>query len=376
MSGKRWSVIALGAFATGILVAPTMVGATTTAKSGATQSAAGGAVHAVSHAIPKAEQRATLRYWTPERMRNAKSLDVIARGAAPTIGKAAPSANGAPGSVAPKLPNGHIVNKGLRAGAGGDVIAQGYSYPFPFDRHAVFPVSLYKKTPWQVNGKVFFTQNGSNFVCSGTSVSATNADEVWLAGHCVSNGAGTFDSFAEFVPAYNGNASHCCSKGIFVANNLVTTSAWHNSGDFSLDEGAMTVNPNAGGVKLQNKVGAAGFAWNQARDQQFVDFGYPQAAPFNGTQMISCLAATAVYDTGIGGAGPAPNGIGCDMTGGSSGGSWQIQWGGANGNAPGYINGHNDYKYGSQPLAMYSPYFDTTANVIRCFLEVAGQNGC
>jgi hypothetical protein len=138
----------------------------------------------------------------------------------------------------------------------------------------------------------------------------------------------------------------------------------------------MTVNANSAGVLLQNKVGAAGFAWNQARDQQFVDFGYPQASPFNGRSMVTCLGATAVNDTGIGGSGPAPIGIGCDMTGGASGGSWQIRWGGASGSTPGYINGHNDYKYNSQPLAMYSPYFDTTANTIRCFLEPKGTNGC
>ncbi len=252
----------------------------------------------------------------------------------------------------------------------------GFSYPFPFDRHAVYPQSLYKKSPWQVNGKVFFTPNGGTFVCSGTAVSATNLDQVWTAGHCVNDGAGNWDSFAEFVPSYNGTAGQCCPKGIFVANNYSTSSAWNSSGDFSLDLGSMTVNPNSGGVKLQNKVGGAGFAWNQARDQQFVDFGYPQASPFDGNKMITCLGSTAVYDSGIGGSGQAPNGIGCDMTGGSSGGSWQIQWGGAGGSSPGYINGHNDYKYSSQPLAMYSPYFDNTANAVRCVLEVAGQNGC
>ena len=33
----------------------------------------------------------------------------------------------------------------------------------------------------------------------------------------------------------------------------------------------------------------------------------------------------------------------------------------------GYINGHNDYKYSNQPLAMYSPYQDTLSNTVRCF---------
>ena len=39
---------------------------------------------------------------------------------------------------------------------------------------------------------------------------------------------------------------------------------------------------------------------------------------------------------------------------------------------PGYINGHNDYKYSNQPLAMYSPYQDTLSNTVRCF----GKTSC
>ena len=57
------------------------------------------------------------------------------------------------------------------------------------------------------------------------------------------------------------------------------------------------------------------------------------------------------------------------MTGGSSGGAWNIDW---TTSGPGYINGHNDYKYTSQPLAMYSPYQDTLSNEVRCF----GKTSC
>jgi hypothetical protein len=376
MLGKRWMPVALGAFAAGILMAPTLVAASTPNASGAKHFVG---TRVVTHHVSKAQQRATLKYWTAKRMANAKSLDVVRRGAAPTGGAhAAAGANGTAGAVAPRRASGKIVNAHLHgsSSAGNGPIPETFAYPFPFTRFAVAPVSLYTGTARRVNGKVFFTQNGGNFVCSGTTVVSSGHNEVWTAGHCVSNGAGVFDSFAEFVPAYNGNASNCCPFGIFVANSFATSSAWHFNGDFSRDEGAMRVNTNSSGQLLQNRTGAAGFAWNQARDQQFVDFGYPQASPFNGTTMQTCLGATAVYDTGIGGSGPAPDGIGCDMTGGSSGGSWQISWGGAAGTSPGYINGHNDYKYGSQPLAMYSPYFDTTTNAVRCVFGVSGQLGC
>lgn len=52
------------------------------------------------------------------------------------------------------------------------------------------------------------------------------------------------------------------------------------------------------------------------------------------------------------------------MTGGSSEGAWNISW---SDTGPGFINGHNDYKYSSEPLAMYSPYQDSLANQVRCF---------
>jgi V8-like Glu-specific endopeptidase len=249
------------------------------------------------------------------------------------------------------------------------------SYPYPFTRSAVRPVSKYTTYPWSVNGKLFFTQNGGNYVCSGTAVVSANRNEVWTAGHCVSNGAGVFDSFAEFVPAYNGAARNPAPKGVFVANHLATSSDWHQYGDLSRDLGAIRVNSNKSGHSLGWAVGEAGFAWNQPRSQSFVDFGYPQAFPFNGKSMIVCRAGTATADARIGGSGPAPMGIGCDMTGGSSGGAWQISWNGVAGVA-GYINGHNDYHYTAQPRAMYSPYFDSLANRVRCLLEPSGSHGC
>jgi hypothetical protein len=212
-------------------------------------------------------------------------------------------------------------------------------------------------------------------VCSGTSVTTPNRSVLWTAGHCVANTDGThkWDSFFEFVPAYDGNASSCCPKGVWVADNLVTTTDWFNNGDFSRDMGSAHVPTNSStGRTLAATVGSAGFAWNQARDQEFVDFGYPQASPFNGTSLVECNAAHAFDDTGIGGSGRPPLAIGCDMTGGSSGGSWQIRWGGnttvnTQQLQAGFINGHNDYKYGSQPLAMYSPYFDDLADAVRCY---------
>ena len=336
----------------------------------------------ISHAISHVNPQAVVRYWTPARMKAAIPVDTITIAGSATPSNEQPAPTGAPRALAPiapgARPNGSVAHRAV--GAAGVASPDSFSYPFPFTRFAVWPVSLYKKYPWEVSGKVFFTNNGGNYVCSGASVVSGNGSEVWTAGHCVSNTDGThqWDSNFLFVPAYNGNGLHCCPKGQFVGDNFATTADWFNSFDFRRDMGAAHVQL-VNGSTLAQRVGTAGFAWNQSQDQDFTDFGYPQAAPFDGTSMVECSAGTAVVDSGIGGAGPNPTGIGCDMTGGSSGGPWLIAYGGTTSNlqqpGPGYINGHNDYKYNNQPLAMYSPYYDDLANTVRC-LEAGGGPGC
>lgn len=368
---SRWFTVVLGASAV------TLIGAFTFAPSGSasshtTHSAAG----VVTHAVSAAQVRATIRYWTPARMASAKPVDIVRHGS-PTKASSAAGPTGSAGSVPGRSPGGRPAPPLKASTAGAGIIPMGFSYPYPFTRFGVSPATQYPKFPWEVNGKIFFTNDGGNFVCSGTSVVSPDGLLVWTAGHCVSNTDGThlFDSFAEFVPAYNGKARNVAPKGVWVANNFATTTAWLNNGDFSLDEGAMHVTAHSG-VTLANTVGDAGFAWNQSRDQDFTDFGYPQASPFSGNFMIECNAAHGA-DVSVGGAGQAPIGIGCDMTGGSSGGSWSIGWGGntlgPKGLTIGYINGHNDFKFSSQPLAMYSPYFDTTADAVRCALYGGGS---
>jgi hypothetical protein len=59
--------------------------------------------------------------------------------------------------------------------------------------------------------------------------------------------------------------------------------------------------------------------------------------------------------------------IGCDMTGGSSGGGWVITDGSGNGN----VNSVNSYKYGIEPEVMFGPYFDSTTQAM--FNSAQGQ---
>ena len=323
----------------------------------------------VSTSRPVSE-KAVLAYWTPARLRAAKSADVIVAGSKPHVLPPAAKAPGTPGHAAGGMPRGQgaAVTPAIRP-----VKPNAFTYPYPYDSFTP-QQSLWPTYPYEVNGKLFFTNNGEGFVCSATAVASasgtSNENEIWTAGHCLSNTTGNnqkWDSSALFIPAYNGNVSNFDPYGEFVWTGAGETSSnWFYHSDLTEDEAAMKLGTSTKtGRTLGQSVGWDGFAWNYPVNQQFVAFGYPAASPYNGLNMVEDIGATAGQDGTISGADPTrPIVIGNPMTGGSSGGAWNIGW---TSYGPGYINGHNDYKYSNQPLAMYSPYQDTLSNEVRCF---------
>jgi hypothetical protein len=112
--------------------------------------------------------------------------------------------------------------------------------------------------------------------------------------------------------------------------------------------GAAVVAP-AGGTALTDRVGGRGIAFNSARNQNYQSYGYPAAPPFDGERLWRCTSALQSSDTD---ANPPTLGIGCDMTGGSSGGGWIV---GSN------VVSVNSYGYDNQPDVMYGPYQGTVA---------------
>jgi hypothetical protein len=373
------ALAALGLAAAGWLAAP--AAGASPARPGPGPVAGGTAGHVLS-------QRATLAYWTAARLRSARPADLIDAGTRPSVrpatarpaGKAAQVAGGRPagaGDAALRAP-GQLTSGAARTGGGS---ADAFTYPFPYDSFTP-PQALWKTYPYEVNGKLFFTNDGGNYVCSATSVASASGtkdeNEIWTAGHCVVNTEASnqvVDSSALFIPAYNGNKTlkkNYAPFGEFTwTGSWETASAWYSNRDLTEDEAAMTVrNSSSTGKTLGNAVGWDGFAWNYPVNQQFVAFGYPQAAPYNGKNLIEDIGATAGQDSISGGANAVePIVIGNPMTGGSSGGAWDISW---SDSGPGYINGHNDYYYTSQPDALYSPYQDTLSNEVRCF----GASSC
>lgn len=204
----------------------------------------------------------------------------------------------------------------------------------------------------RAHGKVFFTERGTNYVCSGTLVesgdpSATSV--VWTAGHCVNDGEGTapgdFATNWQFVPAYNSGTDY----GRWNARSLHTTASYAAPGDeYGQDLGAATMEPG-----LRTTVGTARAVDTDgptlAQGTRVKSYGYPAAGKYNGQSMYVCDSYVSRYDTS---ASPKTYGIPCGMTGGSSGGGWVV------GNE---VVSVNSYGYGSLKNVMFGPQHGQSA---------------
>ncbi|WP_436500731.1 trypsin-like serine peptidase [Actinokineospora sp. HUAS TT18] len=197
-------------------------------------------------------------------------------------------------------------------------------------------------------GRVFFTYQGRNASCSGNAVTSANKSTVMTAGHCVKLD-GAYHTNWVFVPGYNnGNAPY----GTWTARSTKVTPQWHASEDINYDVGTAVVNP-LNGQLLTDVVGAQGIAFNQPKAQNMYAFGYPAAAPYDGSKLIYCSGRTfgAFLSSGIG--------MTCNMTGGSSGGPWFQTF--TEGSATGIQNSVNSYKINLIPTWMFGPYFGADA---------------
>ncbi len=236
-----------------------------------------------------------------------------------------------------------------------------YTYPAPFSRFENF--DDYKVFPYSTIGVLFFSQNGNDYRCSAASI-GNNA--LWTAGHCVHDGSGSVNGWSDnvvFVPAYNNGFA---PFGSWTFINLITSDEWFNSGDVQFDIGGVILDPNTFGQTVDEVVGSLGFAYNLKPEQHWFNLGYPVAAPFDGKTMHICAASFARHDPMY--SYPTPIAMGCDMTGGSSGGPWIINLSGSAGNTN-YINGNNSYRYNGFGEEMYSPYFGDIARKLLLSLS-------
>jgi hypothetical protein len=196
-------------------------------------------------------------------------------------------------------------------------------------------------------GRVFFTMGANKASCSGDAVTSGNQSVVITAGHCVKY-QGAWHTDWIFVPAYdNGTAPY----GQWSARSTLSTPQWVQSEDMNYDVGAAVVN-QLNGQSLGQVVGGQGLAFNQPRNQSMYAFGYPAAAPYDGTKLIYCSGSTFT-DFLL----TRDHAMNCGMTGGSSGGPWFLQFNEQNG--AGLQASVNSFGYTFLPGYMFGPYFGT-----------------
>jgi len=310
-----------------------------------------------SHKIAYRQQQRALKYWTAERMREAKPMPM------PRADRRAPI-TGAAEASAKRARYVEGTQPARRRPAASLTPAEVYPYPYPYTRFAL-DKALWKKFPYRTIGKLFGRMNGKDFSCTGASVTSPGRHLVWTAGHCVSDGAGAFVDRLLFVPA-----SRYAKRpyGTFPAKSVVTTVGWHSTGDHRYDYAAFSVGKNRNGKKLRKVVGALGFTYDQSRDLHWNTFGYPANTPFDGKRVQVCQASHATDDLSF--LSPQPIGMGCDQQRGASGGPWIYRL--ARGN---YINSNVSYGYPlSQPEAVYGPYLTSAANELRCMAATGGAS--
>jgi hypothetical protein len=229
----------------------------------------------------------------------------------------------------------------------------------------------------QVTGKVVFTLDSGDYICSGTVVSdgTPGRSLVISAGHCAYDWA-TKGGFARnwmFIPDFDRTPTYTCSQtfwGCWTASALVVNSGFANAGSFN-DTAvqydwsfAVITQTTSNGKTLDDTVGSlpllAGSGNQMATGAQVYDFGYPAAGRYHGSDLIYC-ADQVFYDPFVSN---KTYGIDCNMTGGSSGGPWFSPFDAAAGNS-GTIRAVNSYGYSGQTKEYASMFNQNTTNTFN-----------
>jgi V8-like Glu-specific endopeptidase len=299
--------------------------------------ASAGASPSASVRLSRSDLRQARAFWTVARMKRARPLDAV--GPAPT--PASVDAAGRPGRGRPHR---HPARAAV-ARAGASSLSE--IVPDP-----TLPA-------YSEHGVVFIVIAPGLFGrCSATSVNAPSLSVVFTAGHCVHEGRHWFDRKWVFVPGYHYGIR---PFGVFVAKWLGSTPGWISSENENFDVGAAVVSRNEKGQKLAAAVGAAGIAWNLSPRQVFDVYGYPVEEPFDGATLRLC-PQTRFEGHDISSflsPGPLDLAVGCEVTGGASGGGWLI--------AGNTLNGITSNGYSDDPTTDFGPYFGSAVG--RLFRE-------
>lgn len=233
----------------------------------------------------------------------------------------------------------------------------------------------------EATGKVVFSMDGSDWVCSGTVATdgVSGRSLVLTAGHCAYDETNrVFATNWMFIPDFDQSPTFTCSQteyGCWTASALVVHSGYATAGGFNtqatLHDFAFAV-VGAGGnsnAELDTTVGSfpvvvPGFT---AVGQTAYAFGYPAAQKYKGKDLTYC--AGSIFED------PYNDeltwGLPCNMTGGSSGGPWLSSFA-ASGNSGG-LSSLNSYGY-SGVTAMHGPKFNSDTQAVFNAAKTANGN--
>ncbi|QKW21868.1 hypothetical protein HUT16_24920 [Kitasatospora sp. NA04385] len=199
-----------------------------------------------------------------------------------------------------------------------------------------------------VVGKIFFlNETGEEHHCSGTVVADPShpgkSNLVWTAAHCVHSGKGG-DYFQKlmFVPAYNRSGAVSNGRtvdswdkvaplGRWAIDSPLVMPQWTQEGTHvgnqasQFDFAVIRMTPIEGSRSLEEAVGGAVPIWFNAKQDEITApkaYGYPVDPPFDGQELEHCDSAVKLTPFSFQASRPPMLGIGCTMTGGSSGGGW------------------------------------------------------
>ena len=306
-----------------------------------------------SHAQSRAE---VLKFWTPERMKSAKWLDVVYDPVAKQ-GKLVTRSQFQPSNTSDGSWNGTSSNAN-------DEMAR-------------------------VTGRVYFAFGRSAYICSGSVIrdaNRTGYSTVLTAAHCVyDQKRQVFASQWMFIPDFDVAPTYTCAntflgcwnklaivtRSEFTSSRKLTTNALQHDWAFVVvGGGGKTGTSQQLDVAVNLTTGQTGLnlaASAQSNDTTVTAIGYPAASPYDGKNLTYCQGPVG-RDANTGN---STYKLSCLMTGGSSGGPWVLN--GSSG-FEASATSLNSYGY-SGDTNMYGPIFgsDTLATFTAAQSRASGN---
>ncbi|MGW0733135.1 trypsin-like serine peptidase [Streptomyces sp. NPDC002851] len=144
-------------------------------------------------------------------------------------------------------------------------------------------------------GRFFFTnEKGEDSYCTATAVESHNRSAVMTAGHCVQLPASPVNRYSNmvFLPAYSEGKR---PYGAFAVRSVVMPRSWEQ--DAENDVAAVVVDPQ-GGTSLTDAVGGQSVAFDRKPGGKVTVFGYPDSQEQRGERLMYCAGTTSTTREG------------------------------------------------------------------------------